>query len=164
MDSTTRNARLPFGRRAFSLLELVAVIAIVGVIGAMAVTRWGEATVRTASAQGFVRSVALSLQLARRQAIAEGLPAAVLFHRTAGEVDSLSLVRADAGGDVPTDANLVAPTGVTTTTAYDRWEYDYRGALTTPASGGVIALSDGKWDWTLTVNPVTGRVAIAKTP
>ena len=162
MHPSTQYARPRTERRAYSLLELATVVAIVGMLAAMAVAKWGENTLRTASAQGFARSVAMSLQLARRQTIAEGTAAAIVFTRTSGAVSSLRVVRAAAGGDVPTDASIPVPAGVTITTATDRWQYDYSGKLTTPVAGGTIVVSDGDWDWTLTVNAVTGRIGFAK--
>jgi Tfp pilus assembly protein FimT len=141
---------------------MATVVAIVGMIAAMAVMKWGDGALRTASAQGFARSVAMSLSVARRQAVAEGTPAAVVFTRTAGVVSSLQIVRAASGGDSPSDATLLVPTGVTVTTASDRWQFNYSGGLTTPVAGGTIAITDGEWDWTLTVNAVTGRIGFAK--
>lgn len=131
-------------------------------ISAMALARWGDNTIRSASAQGFARSVAMSLGVARRQAIAEGTPAALVITRTSGAVSSLQIVRAESGGDVPTDAVLSVPAGVTVTTAYDRWEYNYSGSLTAPVAGGVLAVDDGEWNWDLTVNAVTGHVGLVK--
>ncbi len=128
----------------------------------MALMKWGEGALKSASAQGLSRSVAISLSVARRQAVAEGTPAAVVFLRTADAVTSLQVVRAELGGDAPADASLPVPDGVTVTTASDRWEFDYSGKLSTPLAGGVIAISDGDWDWTLTVNAVTGRIGFAK--
>jgi prepilin-type N-terminal cleavage/methylation domain-containing protein len=155
-------ARPRLERRAYSLLEMATVVAILGMIAAMSVTKWGDGALRTASAQGFARSVAMSLSVARRQAVAEGTPAALVFTRTAGVVSSLQIVRAASGGDSPTDATLPVPTGVTVTTANDRWQFNYGGGLTTPLAGGTIAITDGEWDWTLTVNAVTGRIGFAK--
>jgi prepilin-type N-terminal cleavage/methylation domain-containing protein len=162
MLSQTTYARTRHERRAYSLLELATVVAIVGLISAMALVKWGDGALRTASAQGFARSVAMSLSVARRQAVAEGTPAAVVFSRTGNSVSSLQVVRAGAGGDSPTEATLPVPDGVTVTTASDRWQFDYSGKLSTPLAGGMIAISDGDWDWTLTVNAVTGRIGFAK--
>src|SRR5690606_22332632 len=108
------------------------------------------------------RSVAMSLSVARRQAIAEGTPAAVVLTRTAGVISSLQIMRAGSGGDSTTEATLPVPTGVTVTTASDRWQFNYSGSLSTPVAGGVIAISEGEWDWTLTVNALTGRIGFAK--
>src|SRR5690606_6854807 len=122
-------------RRAYSLLELAMVVGIIGMIAAMAVMKWRDGALRTATAQGFARSVAMSLSVARRQAIAEGTPAAVVLTRTAGVIRSLQVVGAASGGDSPTEATLLVPTGVTVTTASDRWQFNYAGGLSTPVAG-----------------------------
>lgn len=144
------------------MLELATVVAIIGLISGMALTRWGDYTLRTASAQGFARSMTLSLGLARRQAIAEGTPAALVLTRTSGAVSSIQVVRAESGGDVPTDLSLNVPEGVVVTTANDRWEYDYTGTLTTPVAGGFIGIADGDWNWDLTINALTGHIETIK--
>ena len=162
MSVPNPNARPRQERRAYSLLEMATVVAIVGMIGAMGALKWGEGSLRTASAQGFSRSVAMSLGVARRQAIADGTPAAVVFTRTAGVVTSLQVVRADSGDDLATETPIPVPAGVTVTTANDRWQFNYSGGLSIPLGGGVIAISDGEWDWTLTVNSITGRIGFTK--
>ena len=161
MISHATYARPLYERRAYSLLEMATVVAIIGLIAAMAAMRWGEKALRTASAEGFARSVAMSLSVARRQAVAEGTPAAVVLSRTAGLVSSLQIVRAGTG-DSPTEATLVVPSGVTVTTASDRWQFNYSGSLSTPVAGGTIVIGDGSWNWTLTVNALTGRIGFAK--
>ena len=112
--------------------------------------------------EGFVRSLSLSLQVARRQAISEGTPSALVLTRTGGEVTSLGVVRAGLGGDAPTDATIVVPKGVTVTTAYDRWEYDFAGKLIAPVAGGSISVSNGVWTYDLTINALTGHIQFAK--
>ncbi len=160
----SQDARPPRERRAFSLLELATVVAIIGLIAGLAVTRWGDSALSTVSAQGFTRSLALSLNMARRQAIAEGTPAAMVLSRTGGNVSSIQVVRAEGSGDVPTDTEAEVPDNVVVTTSHDRWEYDYTGALTTPVAGGSIGVADSTWNWDLTINALTGHVAIVKTP
>lgn len=152
----------PVERRAFSLLELTAVIAILGLLAGVAATRWGGDALTTAAGQGIARSLELTLRLARHQAICEGTPAAVVLTRDSGSVVSIQLVRAAAGGDEATDALIELPDGLTVTSADDRWVYDYTGTLTSPAAGGLIQVSDGIWTWSLTVNAATGRVQLVK--
>lgn len=161
MQPTQRNARPPRERRAFSLLELTAVVAIVGLMSGMALARWGDYALRTTSADGFVRSVQLAFHVARRQAICEGKPAAVVLNRTGGVVTSIQVVRVGSP-DVPTEAELVTPGNVAVPASADRWEFDYTGSLTTPVAGGSVGVEDGDWNWSLTINPVTGHVTYLK--
>lgn len=144
------------------MLELTAVVAILGLLAGVAVTRWGGTALTTVSGQGIARAVELSLKLARHQAICEGTPAAVVLTRDSGTVVSLQLVRAAAAGDETTDSLIEVPDYLTVTSAADRWVYDYTGTLTSPAAGGSILISDGIWTWTLTINAATGRVQLVK--
>lgn len=137
-------------------------VAILGLLGGMATLRWSDQALASAAAQGFARKLSMTLHVARRQTICEGTNAAVVFNRTSGDVSSFSLVRATGGGDVATDEVTPVPSGVTVTTAVDRWEYDYTGSLSAPSGGGTITVTDGVGTWVLTVNAVTGRVSIVK--
>lgn len=161
MNVQEQNARPRFERRAFSLLELVTVVAIVGVIASMATVRWGDLAVQTTTGEGFARSVKLALATARQQAIAEGTTAAVVLTRTSGAVSSFSVYRV-SGSDTRVESVIAVPTGVTVTSASDRWEFSYSGSLSAPVVGGTIVIADGKWNYTLTVNAVTGHVGYAK--
>lgn len=158
MMNRRTDARPRLERRAFSLLELAAVVAITGLLAAAAVVRWGDYALTSASAQGFARSVAQSLHLAQRQAIAEGTPAAVVLTRDGGVVVSLSVVRAGSSGDEVTETVFTVPNGVTLTSPSDRWEFNYSGGLNTPVAGGTLGVSDGDWNWDLTVNALTGHL------
>lgn len=128
----------------------------------MALTRWGDNALRTTSAQGFARSLTLSMSLARRQAIAEGTPAAVVVNRNDGNIQSLQVVRAESVGDVPTELQLDVPQGVTVTASSDRWEFNYTGSLNTPVAGGSIGIADGDWNWNLSINALTGHIDVEK--
>lgn len=155
------DARPHFERRAFSLLELTAVLAIVGLIAGMAVTRWGGEALAVGSAEGFARQVSLALKLARRQAIAEGVPAAVVFTRSGGEVSSATVVRV-LGAETQTESTLVVPDGVDVAPDADRWQFDFSGSLTTPAAGGQITLDTAELGWEINVNAATGHVGIVR--
>lgn len=158
MHAPKQSARPRNERRAFSLLELAAVVAILGLLAGMALTRFGHDTVAVGSADGLASRLSLALQLGRRQAISEGVPAALVLTRDSGAVVSATVVRATAGGDAPTEEVIDVPAGVTVTSATDRWEFDYRGVLTTPAAGGTLAIESPGWRWTLSVTAATGHV------
>lgn len=155
------NARSRQRGRAFSLLELAAVVAILGLIAGMAITRFGGDAISVIDAEGVSRRLSMALRLARRQAISEGVDAAVVINRDAGAVSSFTVVRAASGGNEPVEAVISVPTGVTVTTAADRWTYDFTGTLTSPA-GGALSVSSPGWTWTITVNAVTGQPTIGR--
>src|SRR5262245_4043678 len=65
-------ARRARARRAMTLLELAAVVLIIGLLGVMAATRYGGNAVADVGAQGFARRLALDCSQARRRAISTG--------------------------------------------------------------------------------------------
>ena len=158
----TENARPPRERRAFSLLELMATVTIVGLIAGLAVMRFGHDGIETIDAAGVVRKLTVTTQLARRQAICEGLPAAIVFTRSGTKVSSWQLVRVTAGGDQAVDDPMPVPTSFDLLVPASRWQFDYTGQLTSPA-GGASATADSEfWEWTVVVSPLTGHVAATK--
>src|SRR5215831_3876426 len=65
-------ARRASARRAMTLFELIAVVFIIGIVSAMAVTRYSTTTLADIGATGFARRVSLDCGQARRRAIATG--------------------------------------------------------------------------------------------
>ncbi|MEM9187398.1 MAG: type II secretion system protein [Planctomycetota bacterium] len=82
----TDQARRWKQRRAYSLFELLAVLAIIGAVAGMAVTKFGHATYEAADAQGFARRMALDVSQTRRRAIASGDDHYLQFSRVSGAV------------------------------------------------------------------------------
>lgn len=137
--------------------------AILGIVAAAALGRWGGTTLSTVSGQGHGRSIALAMQLAQRQAVSEGTSAAVVFTRSGGVITSASVVRAADGGDEVVDETFVVPAGVAVQAATDRWEFDYTGALAAPVAGGTVSVTTDNWTWDVTINAVTGQVRFGET-
>ena len=71
-ESKQRTARRAAARRAVTLLELVAVVFIIGLVGAVAATRYGTNAIADVGAQGFARRLSLDCTLARRRTISKG--------------------------------------------------------------------------------------------
>lgn len=162
MRTDQTNARPPRGRRAFSLLELTAVVALLGLMAAVAATRFGHDAFAVTGAEGFSRKLSLGLSLARRQAIAEGVNAAVTLERDGGVVTSWTIVRVGGSGDEATDAPVEVPKDVTVTASVDRWEFDFTGTLTAPSAGGTIRVDSPNWYWNIQTYPATGGVAVTR--
>ncbi|MGL4512038.1 MAG: pilus assembly FimT family protein [Lacipirellulaceae bacterium] len=161
IQATTANARPPRERRAFSLLELTTVVAIVGMVAGLAVMRFGHSGVETIDAEGIARKLAWTVHCARRQAISEGEPAAIVFTKSGSNVTSWQLARID-GGDQPVDDRVVVPGTLELQITDSRWQFDYTGQMTTPAAGASAYVTSDLWEWELTVYPTTGHVQITK--
>ncbi len=155
------NARPLHERRAFSLLELTAVIVIIGLIAGLGISRFGHDSLGVSQGEGFTRKLVLGLQLARRQAISEGVNAAVVLTQTGGNVTQWTIVRAASGGDETTEVNVVVPSNVSVTTSDYRWEFDYTGQLVAPVGGGLITIGLTSRGWNLQVSAATGHVNVS---
>jgi prepilin-type N-terminal cleavage/methylation domain-containing protein len=156
------SARPPRERRAFSLLELMATVTIVGLIAGLAVMRFGHDGIETIDAAGFVRKLTVTTQLARRQAICEGFPAAIVFTRSGTKVSSWQLVRVTAGGDQAVDDPMPVPTSFDLSIPTARWQFDYTGQLTSPAGGASADVTSDFWEWSISISPLTGHVSVQK--
>lgn len=159
--SKPSNARPLRERRAFSLLELTAVVMIIGLIAGLGITRFGHDSLAQTNGEGFVRKMALGLQLARRQAISEGVNAAVTLTQVGGSVTQWTIVRAAGGGDESTDMAFTVPNDVNVTATAYRWEFDYTGQLVTPSGGGTITIGLTGKGWNLQISAATGHVNVA---
>ena len=76
-----------------TLLELVAVVFIIGLLGAMAVTRYGIHAIADVGAQGFARRLALDCLQARRRAISTGDNHLLRFTIVGGKATQYALYR-----------------------------------------------------------------------
>ncbi|MEX2317813.1 MAG: type II secretion system protein [Pirellulales bacterium] len=99
-----------------TLLELAVVVFIIGLVGAVAATRYGGSAVADVSAQGFARRVALDCLQARRRAISNGDNHLLRFTLNAGLATQYALYQRQGGSVVLVDDVHAVPTGVTVTT------------------------------------------------
>ncbi|HUU82229.1 MAG TPA: GspH/FimT family pseudopilin [Phycisphaerae bacterium] len=146
--------------QAFSLIELVIVVSIIGVVAAIAAPRFANSIARQ-RAEGAAKRIAADLALARSQAITRSTSQMVKFDlgsdsyvmagvqhldraASAYKVDLSAepylagLVSADFGGD-------------------DEVVFDFHG---TPDSGGQVVIKAGAWQKTVTLDPDTGKATV----
>lgn len=157
-----QNARCASARRAFSLIELLSVLTIIGLLSSMAFLRFGTTTFSSTSTAGFVRTLMLDLRQARASTISTGENHYLLFTRSGGQVTSYTLYRSTSGDDVVVDRSVAVPNGVTVGTGADRWEYDFDGSLSGGVGSGVITVAGPHYTWTITVYLSTGAVRSTK--
>jgi len=156
------DARRAPARRAFSLMELMSVLLIIGLLGSMAFLRFGDSTYNTTTAEGFVRAMVLDLRQARRRTISTGDDHYLLLSRSGGVVTSYTLYRNAAGVPYVVDRTVDVPAGAVVTTATDQWTFDFDGSLVGAWGTGTIVVTGPFHAWTLTVYRATGIVKYAK--
>lgn len=142
---------------AFSLIELVVVLMIVGIVAAVAIPRFAGAAVRQ-RVDAAARRVAADLNLARRHAHQTSNSLTVAFDVAADSYKMLGMPDADRPAvdyevhlrDEPYQARLVSAN----LSGFEKVEFDAYGL---PKHGGtiVVAVSDEKR--TVNVDPDTGE-------
>jgi prepilin-type N-terminal cleavage/methylation domain-containing protein len=153
-------ARRPQGRRAFNLLEMVAVLVIVALLAAAGVTRFGSSTLENAGADGFTRKLAADLLQARRRTIATGDNHYLQLTIVASKVTSYDMYRRAAGGDVVVDQTRTVPAGVTVTASHATLEFDFDGAALAAYS---ISVAGPRRSWAISTVIATGAVQTVET-
>ncbi len=148
-------------RRAMTLLELTAVVLIVGLLSAMAAVRFGGSAIADVSAQGFARRLAIDCQQARRRAISTGDNHFLRFSSSGGTIASYALYRDEGGSDIRVDDVHDVPDNVTVTTggATDV-EFTFTGEATSSYSLGVQGPDRS---WTVTIPRLTGQAFVDET-
>ena len=162
---------LPTSRRGFTLIEVLVVVAIIGIAGAIIVPQMLRAGTLQIQAAG--RMIISDLIIAQNEAVAQQAPRRIVFD-VAGNRYSMTNENGDpivaywrSGGD--NTANYAVDftqdgrfNGVridsvnfnnTTSIQYD--------VLRAPDNGGTIDLVAGETRYRITISPFTGRVTIA---
>jgi prepilin-type N-terminal cleavage/methylation domain-containing protein len=153
-------ARCTHVRRAFSFLELVAVIAMIGVVALAAGAYLGTSSLGNGEAEGFARKISLALNYARRSTISTGDNHYLQLAYSGGNVASYTLYRRAAGGDVQVDDTKTVPQDVTVTSAQGTLEFDFEGAALAAYN---ISVAGPNRSWSVAVVPVTGAIRVTET-
>jgi prepilin-type N-terminal cleavage/methylation domain-containing protein len=155
---TAHKARRLQRRRAFNLLEMVAVLAIVALLAAAGVTRFGSGTLENVGAEGFARKLALDLLQARRRTIATGDNHYLQLTVAGSNVTSYVMYRRASGGDVVVEEMRTVPAGVTVATSATTLEFDFSGAS---LAAYTITVNGPNRTWTVSTVMATGAVRTA---
>ncbi len=153
-------ARRATARRAFTLIELMAAVAIVGLLGATAFMNYGFPTLATGGAEGFTRKISLSLVYARRATISTGKNHFVQFTPSSGNATSFVLMQDTGSGDVAVDDVHTVPTDVTVTFTNNELEFDFDGSA---LAGYTVSVAGPNRSWDVSVVMVTGAVRVIET-
>ena len=140
-----------------TLLELAAVVFIIGLLGLMAATRYGATTIADVDAQGFAQRLALDCSQARRSAIATGDNYLLRFTVFGGQASQYALYRRQGAGTNQVDAVNAVPAEVTVTTSATDVEFTFTGEALASYS---ITVQAPDRTWTVTVPQVTGKAFV----
>lgn len=165
VSSTPRNvaqaaadARFALRRcRGFTLLELVATLAIISLLVTAGMASFGAGTIQNVSAEGFARKLALDLLQARRRTLATGDNHYLQLTVVAAKVSEYTLFRRAAGGDVAVDQPRSVPSGVTVTASHTTLEFDFDGAAQSSYS---LTVAGPSRSWTVSTTAITGAVNV----
>lgn len=146
--------------RAFSLLELISVIAMIGLLALAAGTYLGNSSLANGGAEGFTRKLALSLNYARRATINTGDNHYLLLSTSGGNVVSFTLYRRGSGGNVQIDETYNVPADVVVNSAQTSLEFDFDGSSLASYS---ITVTGPNRSWNVSVVPLTGTVQVTET-
>ena len=139
-------------------MELVTVVLIIGLLGTMAVTRYGSSLIGDVSADGFARRLSLDCLQARRRAISTGDNHLLRFTLDGGNATQYALYRRQGMSVVKVDDTHVVPTGVTVTTGGTvDMEYTFTGETLAAYTINVTAADRSL---TLTVPQLTGTAFV----
>lgn len=177
MHATTRTTQngAPRGRRAYTLVELLITVTIIGIAGAMVIPSFGSTGVLRV--QSAVRTIVADINVAQSEAVALQKRRAIVFDPDANsysilevngptlnpETDTITTVSfggAARFGDSVIDA---ANFGGTTVLVFDELGGPVTGPdSTTPSSGGTITVRGSGSVFRITVEAYTGRVTVAR--
>ncbi len=155
LNANYTKARRSRERRAFSLLELASVLAIVGLIAAAGVIRFGSGTLENLSAEGFARTLALDLNHARRAAVATGDNHYLQLSYSGANVASYAIYRRTSAGDVPVEQVRTVPAGVTVASVQATLEFEFSGAA---LAAYAVSVTGPDRAWTISTTIATGAV------
>ncbi len=147
-------------RQAVTLLELIAVVAILGIFAVVAISRIGPGTLYNFGARADARRLAVDLLQARRGSIATGENHYLAFTVVGGEATGYALFRRKAGGDVAVDTPHEFPGNVVVTTSHADAEFTFEGAA---LAAYQIELTGPEQTWQVDVVPVTGAIDVLQT-
>ncbi len=146
-------------RCGYSLLELIGVLAIIGILSAATVATMAPETMQDLGAQTEARRIAADLQHARRRAVSTGDNHYLQLQSSGGSVVGYTLMQRASGGDVAVDAYRPTPANLSMTVAPSGPEFDFEGAS---LFGYTLELSGPNRNWRITVYAATGSVDVVE--
>src|SRR3954462_13433433 len=157
-DTANIMARRASARRAMTLYELIAVVFIIGIVSAMAVTRYSTTTLADIGATGFARRVSLDSAQARRRAIATGNNHLLRFTLVSGNATQYGVYSHVGSTYTLVDDMHTVPANVTVTTGgVTDVEFQFTGEAVASYTVSITAPDRSK---TITIPQVTSKAFV----
>jgi len=144
-------------RRGITMLELVCAVTLIGICGAIAMSRLSSSTKALFNAQGDARRLALDLLQTQRRAITTGLNHYITFTSSGGKIVSYTLMQRNGASTTAVDAVHTFDTLLTVTSTATDLEYQFDGST---LAAYTVTIAGGGTTFTITVNQVTGNVKV----
>jgi len=142
-------------RRGVSLLELIAVVALMGILFVAGAVRLGPGAANNISARAAARLLATDLRQSQRRAIATGDDHYVEFQTQGSVISGYQCFRDPGSSPTAVDDVREIPSGLTVTSAESKWTFDFQG---TAAAAYDATIAGPDRTWRVQVVPVTGTV------
>src|SRR6476620_199545 len=151
-------ARRASARRAMTLYELIAVVFIIGIVSAVAVTRYSTTTLADIGATGFARRVSLDCAQARRRAISTGNNHLLRFTLVGGNATQYG-VYSHVGSTytLVDDVHSVPANVAVTTGGMTDVEFQFTGEAN---ASYTISITSPDRSKTITIPQVTGKAFV----
>ncbi|MCA9204455.1 MAG: type II secretion system protein [Planctomycetales bacterium] len=145
-------------RRAFSLLELLAVITLIGILSSIVIARNGRTLLGNFGAQADCRRLSLDLLRAQRLSITTGENHFIQFPATTGKGITYRLRRRTATGVQNVESRTLGE-DVSVTASHTVMEFTFEGQ----ALGAYqITLAGNARSWQMNVVPITGAMQVTE--
>ena len=144
--------------RAMTLIELLAVVTIIGIVSAVVIGRLGSPSIGNPGARATARRLALDLRHARVKAIAEGTNHYVGFDVSGSDWTGYSVYRVDSPTDVPAESYRALDRGITITGSGTRAEFNPAGEA---LAGYTFTVAGPTQNYSITVIAATGAITVS---
>jgi prepilin-type N-terminal cleavage/methylation domain-containing protein len=147
-------------KRGFSLLELLAVVTIMGILSAVVIARNGRSFMANYGSQGDCRRISLAMLEAKRRAITTGLEHAVEFSGSGANM-TFRVLSIDSGGAATlVDGPMSLNEDLTLAVSHARMSFNFEGQ-----AGGAywVTLTGKNKRGRIDVIPITGTVKCTDT-
>jgi prepilin-type N-terminal cleavage/methylation domain-containing protein len=146
-------------RRAVTLLELVAVVVLLGIFAATAGMRFGRTLFAEFGARGAARELSLALLSCQRAAIVTGDDHYLEFLSTGGVIDQYRIMRDDSGTLTLVDGPKPIAADVTVSTTHGTLRFDFEGSA---LANYQVDIAGNEQVWQVNVIPITGAVNVVQ--